>query len=73
MLIAPASDMSKSLTDNEGSAADKTNVLERELNLTEYERNVRAAHGLPSRASEDIDAGSFVKFGDSAQKGSSFT
>lgn len=49
------------MTDHEGSLREKSNVLDRELNLTEYERNVRAANGLPSSGGgSQHHLGSFV-------------
>ena len=42
--------LEKSLTENASSLKtdEKGNALDRELNLTEYERQVRQAHGLGS-------------------------
>ena len=54
-MIASAVSDARSLTDNEESIPEKSNVLERELNLTEYERKVRAANGLPSSGSANDD------------------
>ena len=45
LLIANTTDL-HSITDHEGSFPPQ-NVLDKELNLTEYEQNIRAAHGLP--------------------------
>ena len=54
LLIANTIDL-HSITDHEGSLPPQ-NVLDKELNLTEYEQNVRAAHGFPNSGSA-IDDG----------------
>ena len=60
LVIASASDASKSMTDSKGGSIHEK-ILDRELNLTEYERNVRAANGLPfSEHESQQNLGSFV-------------
>ena len=53
----------KTLTENGSQRTAKTNVMDRELNLTEYEQQVRRAHGLvdsnlSSRKASDFKSGS---------------
>ena len=49
IMIQKESLVTKSMTDNGNSMID---VRNRELNLTEYERQVRLANGLPVNATE---------------------
>ena len=48
--------LDKSITDNGSSLTDRqSNIMDRELNLTEYERQVRLAHGLNSEDGSQVD------------------
>ena len=50
--------MIKSITDNAGSLSDRQeNPMDRDLCLTEYERQVRQAHGLTSEGQQAANEG----------------
>ena len=70
--------MTKSITDGDGSQSRQENILEKELNLTEYERMIRRQHGIitdgdskGSRNDSEVDSDSkymSLPFGTTRQK-----
>ena len=66
LLIANTTDL-HSITDHEGSFPPQ-NVLDKELNLTEYEQNIRAAHGFPNSGSALDDGNENHSFTNSVER-----
>ena len=49
--------MTKSITDNSSNTQDKSNVIDKHLNLTEYEKYLRKMHGLSSHSPSQFSHG----------------
>ena len=47
-MIRNVSDTAKSITDGVSSVSNRDNILEKELNLTEYEKMIRRQNGIIS-------------------------
>ena len=52
LVIRDVSDTAKSITDGVSSITNRDNILEKELNLTEYEKMIRRQNGIISESDE---------------------